>query len=430
MKITILTVGSRGDVQPFVALAIGLKNKGHQVHIATHYSFQQFVEDYDLSFRPIIGEVDDVLDKQAVTDILEKGGQSNAFFKHFAKEAHSKAELAFADMWKAAQDANLIIASALTLYPGFFIAQKLNIPLTMASVNPAGPTRAFPHILLPPTPKYLPAKGVYNATSHYTIDNLIWKMVRPIISKGWQALHQESIPKKNPLYEAFEKNPPLLLYGYSPTILPKPQDWATYQHVTGYWFLPAPKNWQAPKKLVDFIAAGEAPIFAGFGSMNKSEKVWRCTIEALKQTKKRCIILGDKKQLANFNLYEDGNFYILNNAPFDWLFPQMSMLIHHGGAGTTAIGVKSGIPNLIIPSIAEQRFWCNQIYKIGAAPKCVHRNKVSTAKIVAAINEMTNNKMMRLKAQQLALKIRQENGVETAANLVHQRYAVPKELIT
>jgi UDP:flavonoid glycosyltransferase YjiC (YdhE family) len=202
-----------------------------------------------------------------------------------------------------------------------------------------------------------------------------------------------------------------LLLACSPTVIPRPGDWSSpHIHIPGYFFLDSSTSYQPPAELEKFLASGEPPICVTFGSMihRDAEKIYRIVLTALEQTGNRAIVLSGWSAIENFDLPE--NILVLDAAPHDWLFPRCKAVIHHGGAGTTAAGLRSGIPNLVVPFAADQPFWGVRVHAIDAGPRPIPIKKLTAEKLAAALDDVDGD-ALRSSAQVVGGKIRMEDGV-------------------
>ncbi len=416
MKITILTIGTRGDVQPMVALGAGLRTAGHEVKVATHLNYEKLVRSYELDYAPVVGNVNEVMQSDEVRAVLNKGGNPFRLFSEMRKAALPLVEDAINEKWAACQGTELIVASALSVYMGFFIAQKLDVPWVMASVNPAGETTEFHNLIFARYPDWMPfGRKTYNWLSHVMVSQLVWKTQRPTMSEAWEKIFGDTLPKKEPLKASFKEKEPLLLYGYSPAALPKPAEWADFMHVTGYWFLPEKDtDWQPSDELLSFIETGETPLYVGFGSMNdpKQSDLYKTVLQALEATKQRAVLLCKPEEIEGIELGE--HVFPIDYAPFDWLFPKMKAVLHHGGVGTIALGLKAGVPNIVVSFISDQRFWSEHLHRTGVMPKPIPRKKVTLEALTTAINEAVYNQELRQKAIEIGERVSAENGVDNA----------------
>jgi len=208
------------------------------------------------------------------------------------------------------------------------------------------------------------------------------------------------------------------LLACSPTVLPRPDDWrAPHVHIPGYFFLDAPESYRPPSALADFLAAGKPPICVTFGSMihRDAEKIYRAVLSALEQTQNRAVILSGWSNLQDFSLPR--NVLAIDAAPHDWLLPRCKAVIHHGGAGTTAAGLRAGIPNLVVSFAADQPFWGARVHAIGAGPHPIPVKRLTTKRLVAALVEADED-ALRNGAQAAGRMIRAEDGVGAAVKVI------------
>jgi sterol 3beta-glucosyltransferase len=212
-----------------------------------------------------------------------------------------------------------------------------------------------------------------------------------------------------------------LLYCYSPSIVPAASDWNNCNHVTGCWFLDREAEWQPPCELVDFLQAGPAPVYVGFGSMYSAnpEVVTGMVLQALARAKQRGILQTSWGGLSNADLPDD--VFAVDSIPHDWLFPQMAAVVHHGGSGTTAAGLRAGMPTVIIPFFADQPFWGARVFELGAGPAPIPKKRLTLERLADAIRAATCDEVIRARASALGERIRVEDGVTEAVEVL-QRY--------
>lgn len=211
----------------------------------------------------------------------------------------------------------------------------------------------------------------------------------------------------------------LILYGYSPALLPKPDDWGETTYVTGFWMLKHAQAWQSEPELVDFLQAGSPPVYIGFGSMSSyhpAETLY-IVVEALHRINQRGIILVEKEYMREQKLSEQ--IYITNGVPHDWLFLQMSAIVHHGGAGTTAASLAAGKPTIVVAHIVDQRFWGDRIAVSGAGPRPLSRRHLSIEKVAKMLHSVIGNENMQSKAEEVGKRLLEENGVEEAVHAIN-----------
>lgn len=415
MKITILTIGSRGDVQPFIALGLGLKQAGHQVQLATHSNFKSLIGSYGLTFSPVEGDVQANMLVESGQKMLDAGSNPFTFIHRYAQMLEPMTERALVDSWNACQGTDAIIAHG-TAFWGYDIAQKLDVPFYLAGLQPFSPNPDFPHPMMPPA---LRLGGLVNQLTYLLMSQLFWQIFRKPINQ-WRG-NTLNLPtwQQNPFWNRGWQQVPIL-YGYSPTVIPKPANWTEKLQVTGYWFLDSPPDFSPPPELVDFLEAGQPPVYIGFGSMTgrNPQLMTEIALSALEKTGQRGILLTGWGGISNANLPD--SVFKIDSIPHNWLFPQMVAIVHHGGAGTTAAALKAGVPNIVISFITDQPFWGHRVAQLGVGPRPIPKKKLTVEKLATAIRTAVEDKVMKKRAAVLGQKIRSEDGVAQAVKAFHQ----------
>lgn len=420
MRITILTVGSRGDVEPYVALGVGLQTAGHTVRLATHSHFDAFVRNRGLGFMPVEGDPLAILENETGQRWLESGRNPYAFVRRMLDAIRPIAWQILNDYWKACQDADLILYSVLAAVAANSISEKLRLPAYPAYLQHVHPTRSYPSPMAMPL---LRLGGIYNRLTYPLGEQFIWHLVRPLINQ-WreQNLALPRFSWKSPLQKILKRRA-LCLYGFSPAVLPKPPDWGDDVHITGYWFIRKPEDWQPPARLIDFLDSGPPPVSIGFGSMTgrKPEELTEIALGALAKSRHRGVLLTGWGGLSEADLPDD--VFKIESAPHDWLFPRMSAVVHHGGTGTTAAGLRAGIPSIVVPFFGDQPFWGWRVTELGVGPKPIPRKRLSIGRLAAAITEATSSTEMQHRAAALGEKIQVEDGVAQAVATIDRHLA-------
>ncbi|MBN1963772.1 MAG: glycosyltransferase family 1 protein [Anaerolineae bacterium] len=417
MRITITTVGTRGDVQPFVALGKGLQAAGHDVLLCTHRIFADFVAAHGLELYPIEMDPREMLVDQNVAEFGNDLRRQMAWFReHYG---HWMA-VAFEMTLAVTEQTDFLLTAALNP-AAYSVAQYRKLPVLTASLQPTIPTRAFHSFMSPPPPAWLPCKGLYNYASTKLSNQMFFGVTRPLVNR--QRADQLGLP---PLgwryYWQIDTGPTPLLYGYSPAVLPKPDDWDAHKHVCGYWFLDDGVAYEPPADLRAFLAAGPPPVYIGFGSNveHEAEAITRLIVAAVELAGVRAVLAGGWSGLGATDLPD--TILPSDGVPHDWLFPRMAALVHHGGAGTTAEGLRAGVPGVVVPFYADQPFWGWVVERLGVGPSPIPRQRLTAEALAHAIRIAVTHGPLHARAADLGARIRAEDGVAEAIRLI-EHYA-------
>ena len=202
-------------------------------------------------------------------------------------------------------------------------------------------------------------------------------------------------------------------------VFPRPDDWPKHVHNTGYWFLDDAAAWQPRDELLAFLDGGAPPVYVGFGSVGDPTQAAQTThlvIDALQRAGQRGVLAAGWSGLAQVDGIPDSVF-VLDSAPHSWLFPRMAAVVHHGGAGTTAAGLRAGVPNIVVPHSNDQFAWGRRVHELGVGPQPIPRKKLTAQELADAIASALTPSV-RDAAQGLGGMIRSERGAETAARII------------
>ena len=404
MRIAIHTLGTRGDVQPYLALALGLKAAGHDVLIAAPSQFEAFVGTRGIGFAHLPGEFLELMETPEAKAAMAGSAGFAAGFK-MMKQFKPIGRKQLSAEWSAA---NRFRPDLIIYHPKAIaaphIAERLACPTVLASPLPGfTPTRAFASPLVP-----FRSLGPLNRLTHSVMAGSGDALFRKMIGE-WRVseLGLPRRPRRKP-------NPRATLYAYSRHVVPVPPDWPDNVAVTGYWFLSGESDWQPDPELRRFLEDGEAPVYVGFGSMPGIDPValTALVVESLGKAGKRGVLATGGGAIGG--TAGSDRVHVIGGAPHDKLFPLMSACVHHGGAGTTAASLRTGKPTVICPFFGDQPFWANRVVDLGAGPPSIEARKLSVDGLAAAIVQATGDAAMRRRATELGDAIRAEDGVTTA----------------
>ncbi|MCU0493036.1 MAG: glycosyltransferase [Chloroflexaceae bacterium] len=411
MRVTLIAIGSRGDVQPYVALGIGLQQAGYRVQVATHEPFAAFVQGHGLDFAPLHG------DMQAILNNPQWKREKVGIISGLRQIRNAMAPLAHAvvaDCQRICQQTDALLLSTLAMFTALPAVQQLGLPACGAFLQPGTPTRQFPAFLFPQLPGWLgPVTGGYNLITYLLREWLIWQNFNHALLAAYRTVYGPQFAHAaNPLSQWRQQQRPCL-YGYSPLVVPPPADWSAVNHVTGYWFLDD-EQWQPPADLVRFLAAGPPPVYIGFGSMTNEnpQAMAHTALRALELTGQRGILLTGWGGLQSVDL--PSTVLQIDSAPHSWLFPRMAAVVHHGGAGTTGAGFRAGVPSLVVPFRGDQPFWGQRAQALGVGPAPILHTRLTAERLAHAIDQAVHDQTMRSRAAHLGQRIRAEDGVAHA----------------
>ena len=406
MKVAILTLGTRGDVQPFVALGTGLREAGNEVTLVTGKGFDELVTGRGLRYVALDLDLLDLVQSPEGKAAMRSARGALRLLRQLMPAWRQM----LVDEWEAARDADAVVYHP-KAFGGSHIAEALDGPGFLALPVPAlSPTRAFPTPVLP-----LPNMGgPLNRMSYGLFFRLSTAPYRRMVNR-WRK-RTLGLPPLSLLASELERDgePAMKLYCCSPRVVPVPSDWDGSNVLTGYWFLDHSNRWQPPEELAAFLENGEPPVYVGFGSAAPDPEGSRAAaLAVLKGLRLRGVLATGRSGMAGPEVIE------IDEAPHDWLFPRMSSVVHHGGAGTTAEGLRAGRPTAILPSnLGDQLFWGRRVHALGVGPEPVPQKKLTTERLAAAIRAVTEDGSMRRLAEELGEAIRAENGVVRAVEII------------
>jgi sterol 3beta-glucosyltransferase len=415
MRAAIIAAGSRGDVQPYVALGKGLKEAGHAVRVLASGDFESLITTHGLEFYDLGSNMATVA--QGMEGLLEQGN----FIKILSSMGPTAQRLvgqAAVSGLAACQGADLIMGGLGGLFVGVALSEKLGIPFVPAYLYPFTPTREFASVLSPLPQTQLPSWA--NSLSHRLTQQMMWQTFRAADTKARRQVLQISPASFWGPFAALQRDRQTILYGYSQHVIPFPKDWDDSKHVTGYWFLQPSAEWEPPADLLGFLQTGPPPVYIGFGSMvnRKPEEVADLVLRALARSGQRGVLSAGWGGLKERELPE--TVFMIDSMPHSWLFPRMAAVVHHGGVGTTAAGLWAGVPAVVTPFFGDQPFWGQRVYELGVGPRPIPRQRLTVDRLAEAIHCAVSDAAIRERAARLGECIRAENGIARAVAVLEQ----------
>ena len=381
--------------------------------MATFGNFKTLVEGSGLEFAPIRGDVMQVTRSELGREAMSPDNPLKVMLSfNQLKKLVSDLQQDFYNAW--------IDADAVVYHPGaaigYFIAQEKKIPAILASPYAFTPTSDYPSLLF----YHLPRLGrTYNILTHRIQAQIFWSTASQAIREYWQGQFAQSpMNFGNPFSRQITRNDPTVI-SYSEHVFPRPAGWPEHVHITGYWFLDEEAGWQPPQGLLDFLQDGKPPVYVGFGSVGDAslaEQKTRLVIEALKQSGQRGVLATGWNAMTKIGNLPD-TIYMIDSAPHSWLFPQMTAVIHHGGAGTTAAGFRAGVPSIILPYGNDQFAWGLRAFELGVGPRPVPQKRLTIEALSGAITAALRPQVLAA-AGALGEKIIRERGAENAAEII------------
>jgi UDP:flavonoid glycosyltransferase YjiC (YdhE family) len=399
MQVTMLTLGSRGDVQPFVAFGLGLERAGHRVRLATYPRLEHLVSGQGLEFAPLAeGAISLGTTTPEGRRWAERGSRRLPTWVGFLRDARSVAHRRLADAAAACEGADVIVANNLAQVLGWQMSDRMRVPLV----------RTLFH-----APTYWMSRRTWRPVAS-AARQAAWLAARPWLnSVRRDVLGLQPLPLREPI-AGLDRRQELVLYPFSTAVFSKPAGWGDGVEVTGYWFLDAALDPEPPDALVEFLAEGPPPVCIGFGTQLDAEpvKTTRLMIEALSRAGRRGVLVRSPQELGGMTLPPE--VFAVQSVSHTWLFPRCAAVAHHAGAGTTAAALRAGTPSVLVPHNSDQFSWARRLHELGVGPPLIARRKLSAERLAQAIRLATTRDEYRRRAAGLREVICAEDGVAHA----------------
>ncbi len=415
MRISMVAIGSMGDVRPYILLGRELQRRGHQIRLLAFAPFEEKARKAGLDFLPLPGSL-----QRYMQNLMRPGGNALTFLPELEKALSGCKDALMDTILTGSRDAAAILTT-FSMSAVYSVAEKLHIPCVQTYYFPLDPNEEYP---LPIFPQL--RLGRRYASASYKISYLVINAFERRLLTSWREKEGVEPPPLKPapvMYIGTHRIP--VLYAVSPHLLPRPADWDEHIYMTGFWQDVEAESYQPEEALAQFLASGDTPVDIGFGSMisGDMQRFFDKVAAAVEQTGLRVILDGGWS--ADELPAVDSPYIYLNRSYInhDWLFPRVRAVVHHGGAGTTASGLRAGKPTLIIPFGGDQPFWGDQVYRQGLGPKPIGRSLLTAGRLADALRDLCCNARYAENAARMGELIRAENGVAAAADIAEREIA-------
>jgi UDP:flavonoid glycosyltransferase YjiC (YdhE family) len=409
MRILLAANDSRGGIQPYLALGVGLRAAGHEVALLAPGDAASMAAPYGITFHALTGSVEEA----ARAGAGKRPGGGVAAMRHVAREMQGRLETWTREARAAAEGQDLVVGGIGGMLVARAAAELAGIPFVEAHLQPIGAsTDRYPGVLYASPPRILGGFG--RRLSHRATELALWMpFKRP-------AAHaRRSVLGLDGPFRMQGDGP--VLYGFSPAVVPVPDDASRRRIVTGWWFLDA-GPWTPPPELERFLEGARPVVSIGFGSMvgEDPRELTALVIGAVRDAGVRAVLLTGWGALDDVT---GDDIMVTGSVPHDWLFPRVDAVVHHGGSGTTGAGLRAGVPTVVVPFGVDQPFWGSRVHAIGAGPKPLPRRDLSRDGLAAALRQATTDPAMRGAAARIGAVINGEHGVVAAVRAIETSFA-------
>ena len=397
MRLLLLTYGTEGDTRPIAALGHALAGAGHEVRLLADTATVGIGESLGLRSDALPGDI---------REAIAAEGAMREITRNLARLTNAHTGRWLAQAIDAGRDCDAVVMSGLTAFVGLSAAEALDVPAIGAMMIPITPTSAFGSPLLPFSPPRM-----LNRASHQLVNQLVWRTFRRATNR---ARATAGLPPRRALWTGHP-----VLYGVSPALLPPTSDWPDNNRACGQWQTPQ-GAWTPPPELLEFLNAGEPPVYVGFGSMAgfDNARVLQAVTGAL----------GERRVL--FNAGWTGidtaalprNFHPVGHVPHDWLFPRTALVVHHGGSGTTHTACRAGVPSVVVPFAGDQFFWAARVREAGIMRHALRGTSIIAATLGEAVDFAATD-AARGSAARLGERMRDEDGLAVAVAAIERLVA-------
>ena len=422
-RVAIAAMGTMGDVQPFVALSMALQKRGYSVILCTSSDFEEFVTSHGIEFHNLGTDIQAFIRQSQFDNAMSKN--LLLYAPKLLRDGQNIMKGACRELWTAAQGADALVFHQTTNF-AVDIAEALDVPAIMTAFQPINPTGEFPHFAYdgpPPDP-------LFNRISLDPLFNRLSYVVQAAQQSYYDfprdRMRAKLLGLRSRKRSGFSKNARgeriPALHAYSPTISPRPGDWPETITITGFWRLEDTTGWEPDAEFQEFLAAGEPPIYLGFGSMPwGAARNTEIILKALHIWGGRVVIGRGWGGIRTEDL--PPSVYSIGKVPHSKLFEHVKAVVHHGGAGTTHTGLFAGKPTFVVPQFFDQPYWGRRVFELGCGPQPVRLRKLTPGILAGALEELATDKSYELAALDLREKLLLEDGTGLAVDVIEETIA-------
>jgi sterol 3beta-glucosyltransferase len=404
VRVVAVTYGTEGDTRPIAALCRALLDAGHEALLFADRSALGSAHALGVPAQALAGDIKAALHStEGLSKLVRRGSRFTDTARALAELANDNTEEWMRDIAAAGKECDAIILSGLAAFAGLSVAEYLGVRAIGAGLIPITPTREFPSPFLRPglLPRWL------NYRSHTFVNATLWRAFRTATNAA-----RTRVCGLPPRKAVWTDHP--ILYGISPNLLPRPADWPSHAHLCGQW-LPQAGAWSPPPALESFLAAGERPIYVGFGSMAGFDQQGLLAEVVAAVAGRRALFYPGWSGVEASTL--PPNFFVVGDTPHSWLFPRMSAVMHHGGSGTTHSAARAGVPSVVVPFAADQFFWADRLRRLGVAAEPVRAGRIRASALARGI-AFAESPGARSNAAALGARMATESGVANALSVI------------
>lgn len=426
MRFLLLGWGSRGDVEPFIALGLGLRAAGHDVAIAAGADYAAWIESHGLVCEPFGVDMQEAMRTPLGREWLGASSRRPLDeLRTMSRVVEQFAPVLVEDLLRIVRPDDVVVSSSLTFDAMLALSRARGCRHVTALFAPGLPTADAAASL---APVRADRDSPLNVASGFAAVAVMHRVMRPVgdLLRRRLGLPRESFWS----YGRHGMRVPVLIAA-SPLVVPPPPDWGPRVRVTGYWQLPAPDAAAVagvvPPHVRDFLAAGAPPVYLGFGSMTSPDPAATAEVlfAAARRTGLRAIVHRGVDRLGQAGVPADlaDAVLLVDTVPHAWLLPRCSAVVTHGGAGSTAAGLRAGVPSMAVPHIGDQPYWGRRLHELGVGPAPIRRARLTPDALAAALTSMTTDPAMRERARRLGAALAREDGVGRAVELLDAHVA-------